>query len=318
MTDPAPGAPAGPGFDPHAVRHCGDLTPEALAALAPAARPRHDPAAVGLVAIDVDGTLTPFNDTVSPRVGAALEALHAAGVHVVIATGRSISGTLAPLAGLSLDGCWAVTNNGAVTGRLDRTAPSGFTITEAITFNAAPVLETVSAAYPEALFARERHVDGAGRGFAVTAPFPEGELWGDHVVVTAAELVSEPVVRLVVRTPRLSRSEVAALMTSLPLEGVSYDVGWSAWVDITASGVNKASALERLRRRLGVPREGTVAVGDGTNDASMLAWASRGVAMGNAGPEARAAASEIGPHLGDDGVAHLAESVLAGLGLATG
>jgi hydroxymethylpyrimidine pyrophosphatase-like HAD family hydrolase len=46
----------------------------------------------------------------------------------------------------------------------------------------------------------------------------------------------------------------------------------------------------------------------------MLAWASRGVAMGDARPEVQAAASEVAPKWADDGAAWLMEDVLAGLG----
>ena len=39
------------------------------------------------------------------------------------------------------------------------------------------------------------------------------------------------------------------------LHGVSYAVGWSAWLDLAPEGVSKASALEQVRRvrRLAVP-----------------------------------------------------------------
>jgi phosphoserine phosphatase len=51
----------------------------------------------------------------------------------------------------------------------------------------------------------------------------------------------------------------------------------------------KVTALQEWARSAGIPRERTVAVGDGGNDVEMLAWAGLGVAyMGK--PVARAAA----------------------------
>jgi len=39
--------------------------------------------------------------------------------------------------------------------------------------------------------------------------------------------------------------------------GVSYAIGWTAWLDTAADGVNKATAMERVRIELGIPREST-------------------------------------------------------------
>src|SRR5919202_729634 len=48
-----------------------------------------------------------------------------------------------------------------------------------------------------------------------------------------------------------------------------------------------------MRAALGVDPADTVAFGDGRNDVEMFAWAARSVAMGQAGPELRAVASEL-------------------------
>jgi len=72
-------------------------------------------------------------------------------------------------------------------------------------------------------------------------------------------------------------------------------VGWTAWLDIAPDGVNKATALERVRELLGFALTDVVAIGDGRNDIDMLEWASvegRGVAMGQAPVEVLAAANE--------------------------
>ena len=89
------------------------------------------------------------------------------------------------------------------------------------------------------------------------------------------------------------------------LSGVNYAVGFTAWLDITAEGVSKASALERVRRRVGVPRARTVAVGDQRNDREMLRWAACGVAMGNAPEEVIADADVLTGHVLADGAAQV-------------
>ncbi|WP_419707717.1 HAD family hydrolase [Promicromonospora sp. NFX87] len=52
------------------------------------------------------------------------------------------------------------------------------------------------------------------------------------------------------------------------------------WLDVTGSDISKATTLERLRTKLEVPIEHTVAISDGTNDIEALPWAGRGVATG--------------------------------------
>jgi hydroxymethylpyrimidine pyrophosphatase-like HAD family hydrolase len=75
--------------------------------------------------------------------------------------------------------------------------------------------------------------------------------------------------------------------------------------------VSKATALETVRRRLGVAPEDTYAVGDGRNDIEMLRWAAHSAAMGNAlDDDVRAAATETIPAVTEDGLAHFLERVL--------
>ena len=146
-----------------------------------------------------------------------------------------------------------------------------------------------------------------GVGFKVNAPFPDGELQGDIAVVGWDELVAEPVTRLTLREPEMPPEDFLAAVHAVGLHGVTYAVGWSSWLDINPEGVTKASALELVRRKLGVDPALTVAVGDQRNDVEMLRWAARGVAMGNAHPEAMAAANEITASNTDDGVARVLE-----------
>jgi Cof subfamily protein (haloacid dehalogenase superfamily) len=60
-------------------------------------------------------------------------------------------------------------------------------------------------------------------------------------------------------------------------------------------GINKATALEKVARELGVKREQVLAFGDGENDVAMLAWAGCGVAMRHGNAKAIAAAKMVSP-----------------------
>jgi HAD superfamily hydrolase (TIGR01484 family) len=68
-------------------------------------------------------------------------------------------------------------------------------------------------------------------------------------------------------------------------------------------GVSKGDALRRLAAHLDIPQAQVMAVGDQDNDASMLAWAGIGVAMGNGSLVVKAVAGWIAPPLAEDGAA---------------
>jgi hydroxymethylpyrimidine pyrophosphatase-like HAD family hydrolase len=275
-------------------------------------RPVHHPADVGLIALDIDGTLISLSGGLTARVAKWVRQAHRTpGVEVVLATGRSAHSTVLVARQLGLETGWAVCSNGSLTVRLDPAAPGGFEVLDAFTFDAGPALEVIRGLLPGALVAVE---DVVGRGFLVSAPFPPGELDGNVRVVPVEEIARQPVTRVILRETDLPPDVVTRIVKQTHLPDVTYAIGWTGWIDLNPPGVSKASALEKLRLRLGVPASGTVALGDGSNDISMLRWASRGVAMGDARLEVQTAASEVAPTCDDDGAATVLKSVLAALG----
>ncbi len=264
-----------------------------------------------MLALDVDGTILDWNEKLSPRVSRSIGAAVAAGHDVVIATGRSVPGTLGVLAELGLDQGWAVCSNGSVTLRLSPLLPEGYEIADLVTFDPAPALRLLRGHLPEALY----FVEGPDvlRTRLVTAPFPDGELTGAVEVVPFERLLHTPATRVVVRSIQHTSEEFEALVQASGLHGVSYAVGWTAWLDLAPEGVSKASALEVVRARLRRPQAQTLAVGDGSNDLEMFAWAARAVAMGQASAQVRAAADEVTASVDEDGLALVIEPLLTPL-----
>ncbi len=252
-----------------------------------------------LVALDIDGTLLYFDNSLSDAVRDAVRAVEAAGHHVVLASGRSLVSMIPVAERLGITGGWMVCSNGAVTVRRDDEAPLGWTVENMVTFDPEPALRRLSERLPGARFA----VEDVGLGFRLTELFPEGELDGDHQVVGIEDLWGEEVTRVVVRAPESSSEDFSAAVEGLGLADVTYSVGWSAWMDIAPLGVTKASALEKVRAELGVAPQRTMAVGDGHNDVDMLRWAARGVAMGDAEDVVKAAANEVTLPIAQDGAA---------------
>jgi len=259
-----------------------------------------------LVALDIDGTLVDHEQRMTTAVRETVAELRDSGAQVVLATGRSVSAVLPVLAELGLGHGWAVCSNGAVCLRLDPQLPGGYEISDVVTFDPEPTLRLLREELPDGLFA----VEDLGKGFKVSSPFPFGELSGEVTVVDFEELCSAPASRVTLRAPHLSADDFHALVDRVGLHGVSYAVGWTAWLDIAPEGVTKASALEMLRERVGIARDATVAVGDGRNDIEMLQWAALGVAMEWADEDTRAVADLVTGSVHEDGVVPVLRALL--------
>lgn len=261
-----------------------------------------------LVALDVDGTILHHDGHLSDRVRRSVRDLAESGAYVMIATGRSVIATLPVLHDLGLveDGTYAVCSNGAVTIVLDSSTPQGYRLHEVVTFDPGPAVATLRAVLPNAIIA----VEEVGVGFKVSKLFPEPELTGEQRVVSEEELVAHPATRVTFRDANGSSADFEEAVENIGLHGVNYAVGFSAWLDVAPEGVSKASALEQVRRLVGVEPMDTVAVGDQRNDLEMLRWAALGVAMGQAPQEVVDAADETTGTVEEDGLAQLLEDVL--------
>ena len=106
---------------------------------------------------------------------------------------------------------------------------------------------------------------------------------------------------MVVHVPDLTPQEFSEVVAESGVHGVEYAIGWTAWLDMAAPGVSKASALEEIREHLGIEQGNTVAVGDGFNDTEMLQWAGVGVAMGQAPQGVKDAADTVTASVYEDG-----------------
>jgi hydroxymethylpyrimidine pyrophosphatase-like HAD family hydrolase len=256
-----------------------------------------------LVALDVDGTLVDLDSRMSAAVRDEVRRVASVpGTSVVVATGRELLGALPVMAELALPTGYAVCSNGAVTARIAvHDGAASYEIVERVTFDATAAVTLLREHLPEAVYA----VEALGVGYRVTGTFPDGELPGELMPVPIDQLTAEPVTRVVVRSPQHTPEDFLELTSRIGLHGVSYAVGWTAWLDLAPEGVTKASALEQVRRRLGVEPSATYAVGDGRNDVEMIQWAAHGAVMASAPPEVLALADEVLPDVAADGLLQL-------------
>jgi Cof subfamily protein (haloacid dehalogenase superfamily) len=85
------------------------------------------------------------------------------------------------------------------------------------------------------------------------------------------------------------------------------------FLEILPPKTDKGVALEKVATKLGVRREEVMAIGDSMNDAAMLKWAGKGVAMLNADERIKEIAAVVSEKTNDDdGVADIIEKLLGG------
>ncbi|HEY4279304.1 MAG TPA: HAD-IIB family hydrolase [Conexibacter sp.] len=261
-----------------------------------------------LVALDVDGTVLHKDGSISDVVIAQVRRVEAAGHHVTLATGRSAAATVPLLERLGITPRFLVCSNGAITLRRDPAAPTGYRREWVESFDPSDVLRSIRGHLERARFAVE---DELGH-YRYTEPFPDATIGLDSEHVAFDQLLDRPATRVVVISPEHDNREFLAVVERMGLQRVSYAIGWTAWLDIAADGVNKARAMERVRRELAIPRERVIAVADGRNDIDLLGWAAahgRGVAMGDAPADVVEAANELTAAVHEDGVARVLASL---------
>jgi hydroxymethylpyrimidine pyrophosphatase-like HAD family hydrolase len=258
-----------------------------------------------IIASDLDGTLLHSDGTLGERTRRALAAAAAAGIQIVLCTARPPR-WMAPLArALDHDGL-AVCANGAVIWDLAASA-------EVESFPIAPgaaraVVDELRRALPHAAWALER-VDRFGHepGYEPHWPVPE-----DTIVAAIDDLLGEPPVKLMLRDPELSADALLGRARELVghLVECSHSSSHDTLLEMSAAGVSKASSLQRLCDRAGVPAGAVMAFGDMPNDLPMLQWAGIGIAVANAHPAVLEAADEVTAANDADGVGVRLEAVL--------
>ena len=245
-----------------------------------------------LVALDIDGTVVDHDGALPESVRKAVARVLDADVPVVLATGRSWHGTQPVFDELGLPPGPSVASNGAVV-----VSYPPQEIRKAVTFDPREVIKKVVQFAPGTLIA----VEEIGRGYRLNDHFPGGDLTGEMIIESIEQLSARPVTRIILRDPDRSDEDFTSLARHLGLQGVTYFVGWSAWLDIAPLGVNKASALQDVADDLGVDPADVLAFGDGRNDIEMLRWAGRGVAIGDASEDVQQAADVVTDTFADGG-----------------
>lgn len=274
-----------------------------------------------LLALDIDGTLLRSDKTLSPRTRAAVDAARAAGVRLVLATGRRYPSARKVAADLG-GPVPLVLHNGALVVEADEVvrvrplsrAAAGRVVLAGRELGLAPVVhgglggegflvvQEAERSHPLVAY----YVDRNGPDVRVVADVLEALRGFDPIQV----MFGGPRDRM---DEALGKVE-AALGGEARIERTVYPQNDLVLLDVIDRSVSKADALAFLQARWGIAARETLAIGDNWNDRAMLEESGLGFVMGNADPALLALGLPVLPTNDEDGVAvALEEHVLGGL-----
>jgi hypothetical protein len=262
------------------------------------------PAPPRALALDLDGTLLEPDGTLAPHVAERLGALAAGGVRIVLVSGRMQPAVEPAWRELRLD-TPIVSYNGCRIARPGEPPLQLTLLPETVAREAVAVCHAcgihVNLYHDDRLYVFDE--SDIARDYAAYYDVPlhvVGSDGADPVRATTKVLAITTEARL----PEAFGDLSAAL-------GGKADLTTSSrrYVEILPRGVNKGAALATLAGAFGIPLAEWVAVGDGRNDAEMIAAAGTGVAIRGSDPAALEAADLVVDPLGAGGVEALLAEV---------
>jgi Cof subfamily protein (haloacid dehalogenase superfamily) len=242
-----------------------------------------------------------------PRTRAAIAEVRAAGIHVVLVTGRMFRAVRPYALEAGLDDP-VVCYQGAVvaepvSGRWLRHVPIPLELAR----------ETI-AAVNEQGFGLNCYV---GDELYVAEVTPEARRYADfqhlelHAVGDLLEWLDEPPTKLVVIDDPEVLDGLKEQMISRFRGRLYISKSLPYFLEFASPDVTKAAGLDFLAERVGFSSERTVAFGDGENDIELIDWAAYGVAVANAHERVKEIADFVCPAVDDEGVAQVLEAFLA-------
>ena len=272
---------------------------------------------IRLIALDLDGTLMNQKKEITPRTRAVIREAAQAGILVMPATGRPVTGFPDVLA--AMPNCrYALTSNGALVYDLQE--------------KRAVYEDMLSLAHTLAVldFLKDRDVmvdvyqDGNGYSdrqkladldhYTIAKGMREYILRTRIPVDSVRDFVTakgRPVEKLVIFFHDVGeKPEVERSLSALPFLRTT-DAS-PVNLEVNHSTANKGDSLLRFGAQLGIAREEIMAVGDGRNDRDMIIAAGLGVAMANACDELKEAADVETLSNDEDGVAAAIEKYALG------
>ena len=269
-----------------------------------------------MIALDLDGTLTNSQKTVSERNKEALKKAAEMGVHIVLASGRPLVGIrpVADMVGLKEIGGYMLAYNGAhivdgVTGEtiMETMIPEGY-YRDIVKYGSMYEDVTIVSYNHEGAVT----LDDTNAYALLEAKINKVPL---RKVDDLCEALDGPVCKFLCVGEHSHLREIERLLKEKYGDKLNIFFSETYFLEIVPPGIEKAASLKKLMEKFGIDRTELIACGDGFNDAGMLTFAGLGAAMENAVASTREAADYITASNNDDGVALVIEKFMLKHGL---
>jgi Cof subfamily protein (haloacid dehalogenase superfamily) len=266
---------------------------------------------IRLIVMDLDGTLVGTDLVLPPRTIAAIHGAAALGVQISIATGRMAKSArpFAETLGLSAP---IIAYQGALIRAMSRPDERLGKLLFHRPLAAATAREALAWSKEHGLAAHVNHLerfilpvsdpraDDYSAFLGARAEIvPDLDAWIRHPVTKIIAVAEAPLPTQLLPVARAHFAGRAEVTVSHP-----------EFLEFLAPGVSKGQAVTWLARRLGIPLEQTMAIGDQFNDLEMIEAGGHGVAMPSAPPEVQAVARYIAPAVADEGAAQVIEALV--------
>jgi Cof subfamily protein (haloacid dehalogenase superfamily) len=250
---------------------------------------------IRLIASDIDGTLLNPQFQISECDLTALRQAHAAGIEIVLVTGRRHTFALPIAQQLGFD-LWLISCNGAVTRSL-----SGETFHRDLMPRelCRELCVSMQEFRGNTVLTFDQEIKGAivlehldDLNTSIRRWLEKNMAYIEFVVPIEKALVSDPIqamfcgsmARMSEALQKLNACGMGNRITVLRTEYPERDL---SMIDVLNAGCSKGHALERWAAHRGFRREQVMAIGDNHNDVEMLEFAGHPVIMGNACEELR-------------------------------
>jgi Cof subfamily protein (haloacid dehalogenase superfamily) len=256
-----------------------------------------------LVATDLDGTIVGPSGEISDRTVRALHRVEELGVPVVFVTGRPPRWLRVVSERTGRTGL-AICANGAIVYDLHtEQVVAHHPIAVEIGLEIARRLRE---SLPEVVFAVET-LDGYAREHDYR---PRWDVGLEPTLGPIDEIFGEATVKLLIRHESMDADRLLAAAREVAGDLAEFThSSTEGLLEVSASGVSKATTLAELCAERGIDAADVIAFGDMPNDLAMLAWAGTAYAVAGAHPEVLAAVERHTGDPVDDGVAEVLERV---------
>ncbi len=263
-----------------------------------------------ILVLDLDGTLTNSKKEITPPTLEALLDIQKKGVKVVLASGRPTVGVLPLAKQLHMDefGSYVLSFNGArVTDCRSGEIVSNRLLPKHV-YRPAFELAKKYAPYGVDLITYDEAAVGSDRIISGFKPnrFTQLEADINHIPIDIVEDLPSYVTWDINKLLGTGEPEYIDRLRKDAIEYFGSDLGIYCsdpfFLELVSPGVDKASSMDILLKKLGLTRAEMICIGDGYNDISMIEAAGLGVAMANAQPAVLEAADFVTKSNNEDGV----------------